>query len=78
MIKQDDLTQKIILNLKNHSGPVEIEFLAVVTGSTITRIEEKVREMDELGLVKFDGTNTVSLITSNHVKSFEDWSRFKK
>jgi hypothetical protein len=75
MTSPQDVGKLIIKVLHEKSKPVEADYMAYLTGSTITNVLDEGYKLKELGLIEIEGS-TFNLTKKN--TKFSGWDRLKK
>ncbi len=72
----NDIGKLILGVLSEKKDAVDIDYMAYMTGSTITQVTEEAKKLQDLDLVQMNNMK-IKLIESGG-KKFSNWDRFKK
>lgn len=75
MMPPQDVGKLIMKVLHEKKDAVEADYMAYLTGSTITQVLEEGFKLQELGLIKIEG-NSLNLVQRGG--KFNSWDKLKK
>lgn len=71
----EDLSKQIVMHLTTKQAPLNAEYLAFLTGSTVSHIMKEAEKLADVNILRIEG-DQLSLNQNN--TTYEGWEKFKK